>query len=316
MLLTAALLLAAPSRGQIQIEWTEGPKLPQPLGGHVAAVLVEGIVVAGGTNWIDGKKVWRDEIYVLRDGAWKQIAKLPAGLTLPAAVVQDTKLYLLGGWYEMGVTDHAYVYANGRFERIALDLPARRAQAGGGVIGDLIYVVGGMTDPADPKTATNSVIKFERGIWKDATPLPKPLGLSAVIAHKDQLYVFGGVNDVDEKPADSADAFRFDPQAKQWTKLPPLPSARRGAGVTALDDRYILLVGGCRNDAKGTPVMSNEVLAYDTVEDRYVSCTHFPYAALCVATVVKDGQIYAIGGEDLPKHRTDRVVIGRIRARP
>jgi N-acetylneuraminic acid mutarotase len=310
------LLLASSSRGQIHIEWTEGPKLPQALGGHVAGVLGEGIVVAGGTNWIDGKKVWRDEIYVLRDGTWKQTAKLPAGLTLPAAMVKDGKLYLLGGWYEMGVTDHAYMYANGRVERIALDLPARRAQAGGGVIGDLMYVVGGMTDPADATTATDSVIKFERGIWKDVAPLPKPLGLPAVIAHNGQLYVFGGVNAVAEKPIDSADAFRFDPQAKQWTKLPPLPSARRGTGAASLDDRYILLVGGCHNDDNGTPIMSNEVLAYDTREDRYVTCTPLPYAALCVATVVKDGQIYAIGGEDLPKHRTDRVVIGRIGARP
>jgi N-acetylneuraminic acid mutarotase len=58
--------------------------------------------------------------------------------------------------------------------------------------------------------------------------------------------------------------------------------------------------------------MLNEVLAYDTKENRYRRCTPLPYAALCVATVVKDGKIWAIGGEDLPRHRTDRVVVGRM----
>lgn len=310
------MLIVPVARGQLQIEWSDGPRLPQPLAGHSAAVLENEIVVAGGTNWIDGKKYWRDEIVVLRDGAWNRAAKLPAGLTLAAGAVKDQRLYLLGGWYEMGVTDHAYMYAGERIERIALDLPAPRAGAGAGVVGGVIFVVGGMSDPADANTATDSVIKLERGLWKDVAPLPKPLALAAVIAHAGQAYVFGGVHAVGGKPADSADAFRFDPQSKHWTKLAALPAPRRGAGIALLDDRHILLVGGCHNDDKGSPVMLSDVLAYDTQADRYAACTPLPYAALGIATVVRDGHVYAIGGEDLPKHRTDRVVIGRVVARP
>jgi hypothetical protein len=91
-----------------------------------------------------------------------------------------------------------------------------------------------------------------------------------------------------------------------------MPGARRGAGAVALDDRYILLIGGCRNE-NDSPVMLNEVLVYDTQEDQYHVCTSLPFSALCVAPLVKDGEVWAIGGEDLPRHRTDRVVIGRVK---
>jgi N-acetylneuraminic acid mutarotase len=59
--------------------------------------------------------------------------------------------------------------------------------------------------------------------------------------------------------------------------------------------------------------MLTDVLAYDTMEDRYFPCEPLPLAALCEQAVLKDGRLYVIGGEDLPKHRTDRVFVGHIR---
>jgi N-acetylneuraminic acid mutarotase len=312
LLILVLLSCAAGARAQVEIEWREGPKLPMPLGGHSAVVMGEGIVVAGGSNWPEGKKVWRDEIFVLRESEWKQAAKLPAGLTLSAAVVKDQKLLLLGGWYESGTTSHAYAYADGKVERVALDLPAARAQAGAGVIGNTIYVVGGMTDAADFSTAINSVIRFQHGMWTRVASLPQPLALASTVIAKDKIYLFGGMGPVSGKATDSAHAFVYDPQQDRWTKLAPLPAARRGAGSVVLDDRHVLLLGGCRNE-NDQPVMLDVVLSYDTVEHRYGKSAPLPFSALCVAAVVKDGEVWAIGGEDLPKHRTDRVVIGRVK---
>ena len=115
----------------------------------------------------------------------------------------------------------------------------------------------------------------------------------------------------DSAVADAADAFRYDPQGDQWHALAPLPSARRGPAAVAIDDRYILLLGGCRNE-KDVPIMLDEVLAYDVKEDRYHACKPLPYAAVCQAAVMREGEVFVLGGEDAPRHRTDRVVVGRL----
>jgi N-acetylneuraminic acid mutarotase len=112
-------------------------------------------------------------------------------------------------------------------------------------------------------------------------------------------------------PVDLADALRYEPEQDRWVKLADLPGARRGAAAVALDDRYILIIGGCRNENAG-PLMLDEVLAYDIQNDRYHVCDPVPYAAACQAAVMKDGQLYVIGGEHQPKARTDRVMIGKI----
>jgi len=78
-----------------------------------------------------------------------------------------------------------------------------------------------------------------------------------------------------------------------------------------IDDRSILIVGGCRGEKDG-PVMLDEVLLYDIRADRYRVCTPLPFAALCEQAVMKNGRVYVIGGEDRPRHRTDRVVIGKL----
>jgi N-acetylneuraminic acid mutarotase len=302
----------------ITIEWSEGPKLPMGLGGHVAAVIGGEIIVAGGSNWKDEEKIWRDEVWVLdeKKGSWREHGKIPAGLTLPAAAVHDDALLLLGGWTEVGTTADIFRCANGKVDRDSKTLPSGRALGGAADIEGTVYLIGGLTDGADFKTAMKNVLhcrpESENPVWSDLAPLPTAIALSATVTLGGKIYVFGGMGPSGNFTADSANALRYDPNQDQWTMLSPLPSARRGCGGTAIDDRYILIVGGCRNE-KDAPVMLDEVLAYDTRENRYHLCAPLPVTALCEAAVMKDGKIYIIGGEDKPRHRTDRVIIGTIK---
>jgi N-acetylneuraminic acid mutarotase len=314
--LIVTLFLTTGCSASMKIKWTEGPNLPQPLGGHVAAVLPEGMVVAGGSNWPAGTKIWRDEIYVLDQSAatWRPRAKLPAGMTLPAAGVKHDTLLFLGGWLEKGATGETFSYAGGEVKRsVTPALPQGRAQASAVCIDGDLYVIGGLTDGADFNTAMPSVIRLTPGEqqWRDRAPLPKPIGLSSIIALGNRIYLFGGMGPVGGTLADSDDALCYEPENNRWIHLAPLPFARRGAAIVAIDDRHILLIGGCHNIAD-KPQMLSDVLLYDTRTDRYQKLKPLPLAALCEQAVVADGKILVIGGEDLPKHRTDRVLVGQI----
>ena len=299
----------------VTVTWSEGPSLPIGLGGHVAAVLPEGIVVAGGSNWENEKKIWRDEIWLLDgSGHWKQAGKLPFGMTLPAAAVRDDKLFFLGGWRENGVTSDTFSYGSGFVQRLPMDLPAGRAQASCVAVGNSLYVIGGVTNPTDFQTAMDSVISCSPGAgggWSKETSLPAPLAFAAVATVNHRIYLFGGMGPREGGTVDLADALVFDPNDQHWLPLPPLPGARRGASAVTIDGRHILIVGGCRN-VNGEPVTLNDALIFDTTTFTYHPCAPLPFAALCEQAVLNDGSIYVIGGEDKPRHRTAQVVIGHI----
>ena len=85
----------------MNVEWTEGPRLPMALGSHAAFVDHDQIIVAGGTNWTDGTKIWNDQVWSLQN-SWKPIAKLPVGVAPNAS-----GNILAGGFTKDGATRDA-----------------------------------------------------------------------------------------------------------------------------------------------------------------------------------------------------------------
>jgi N-acetylneuraminic acid mutarotase len=150
--------------------------------------------------------------------------------------------------------------------------------------------------------------------WDVAAPTPAgPLILPATATSCGMLYVFGGMSRTDAgELADTALVARYDPQRNRWLPAAPLPSPRRGATAVVLDDRYIAIIGGCQTRER-LPVMLDDVLGYDTVEDRYYALAKLPYAAMCVSAVVHGGRVYVCGGEDKPRSRVARTVVGTLR---
>src|SRR3954471_6973064 len=126
------LMAAQLSLAETKIEWREGPKLPMPLGGHVAALVGDEIMVVGGTNWTDEKKHWRDEVWGLdeKTSTWQAREKLPVKMALPASAAGKDGLFLLGGWEETKTRDEALRLSNGHFAELRA-LPQPRALAGG-----------------------------------------------------------------------------------------------------------------------------------------------------------------------------------------
>jgi N-acetylneuraminic acid mutarotase len=199
-----------------------------------------------------------------------------------------------------------------------MDVPNGRAQASALTMGNLLYVIGGLSDGNDFHTATDSVITCSPGsggVWTKSKPLPNPLALASAVSINHKIYLFGGMGPRGGDLVDYADASCFDPNENAWINLAPMPRARRGAAAVAIDARHILIVGGCRN-VKGEPVMLSDALLFDTETNQYQPCAPLPYAALCEQAVIDGNNVYVIGGEDKPRHRTARVVVGHLSLQP
>ena len=86
----------------------------------------------------------------------------------------------------------------------------------------------------------------------------------------------------------------LDPCARQWMKLPPIPSAwskRFGMSSTVLDRRFYL-IGGCGKFESPT----NEVHIFDALHHKWKTVASMDFARCFLVSATLDGKVYAIGG--------------------
>jgi N-acetylneuraminic acid mutarotase len=99
-----------------------------------------------------------------------------------------------------------------------------------------------------------------------------------------------------------AEAFVYDFSSNSWSALKPFYKPVRGINEIALDDRHLYLAGGYGTDAEE---FLGEAFIYDVDANRYTPAKPMPFKSL--SCLVKcGGHIYALGGEDKKKHRTDQ----------
>jgi len=161
-----------------QFDWHQLPQIPDDVGfaGVYAGVSNGHLLAAGGANfphgtrpWTGGIKQWSDKVFAFREGAdhWEIVGKLPQAMGYGVSLTWQDQVILLGGGDQKQHYAHAYSmrYAAGKLEIDSLPaLPNAIANASGALIGDVIYIAGGLASP----TATEAMANF----W--ALDLAKP----------------------------------------------------------------------------------------------------------------------------------------------
>ena len=73
-----SIALATP----VEVDWKAGETMPVAVARPFGGFLPDGsFLVAGGSNFENGKKVYRADIHVrAQDGTWKKIGDLPQGI--------------------------------------------------------------------------------------------------------------------------------------------------------------------------------------------------------------------------------------------
>ncbi len=194
-------------------------------------------------------------------------------------------------------------------------MPTTRTDLGAGVVGGIIYAVGGynttdvsVVEAYDPSTRT----------WSARSPMPIARSGVAIGVANGILYAVGGrvkgsgvgysraspaADRGTRAPASSRIAMDivgsgnalgilegYDPSTDRWTELPPMPTRRSHLGVGVLNG-IVYAVGG----SDGTTTFAT-VEAFDPATGRWTTVAPLHEARALLSVAVLGGKLYAIGG--------------------
>lgn len=315
------------------------PSVPDAHGfaGAFAGVSSDVLLVAGGANFPDvplaegGTKVWHDRVFVLDrpDGEWREVGRLPGPLGYGVSVNTDEGLLCIGGSDVERHRDDCFLLKlnGGSLETVAYpSLPVPLANMAGARLGDVVYVVGGTSTPADT-TACGGLFALDLNDlsagWKSLEPVPGPGRiLATVAAQSNALFVVSGASlspDANGNPARTylKDAWRYDVGAG-WSAISDIPRSAVAAPSSAplAGDHGFLIVGGDDGSQAGIkhsvhPGFSRSILMYRTDTDRWESLPDLPetfQAPVTTVTTEWERQCVIVSGEVRPGIRSPQVL--------
>lgn len=290
------LPLAAPMDSLLGgLSWQELPELPEPhgLAGAFAGASGGALLVAGGSNfpagrpWQGAQKAWHRDVFVLprRDAAeWVWLADaLPWEAAYGVSASYGGSLFLAGGGNATAHSDHVWELTwaeNALKVRERARLPAPLAFSQGALLGDQLYMAGGLSSPAAAAPLTELWrldLSTPGARWEVLEPPPgQPRMLAAAGSHGDGFYLIGGTDLSPQAPGGRVpllDAWRYR-EASGWARLRDLPRAAVAAPspLSPLGPSGLLLLGGDDGRYYGTalsqsddhPGFLDDVLLYDT----------------------------------------------------
>ncbi|MEN9360368.1 MAG: hypothetical protein RL095_1903 [Verrucomicrobiota bacterium] len=340
------LFLVLPVRAELEIRSGQGlPALPDATGrAGLAAALLSGpdaplsVLSVGGANfpgqapWEGGAKVFHDDIYLLRQGAWSRIGALPHPLAYAAFAASPKGLIIAGGCDARQHFDATWLIdAKGGAHALA-PLPEPLAYPAFCSDNGQLFVFGGSSSP-EAVSASRSVYKLDFSKIDPAQPeslkqswvkLPDLPGEGRILATAGALdgriHLFGGCflkSGSDGKPTREylASGLSFLPTAKKpgdmWLAPParmPRPLAAC-AGPAAAREGFLLFVGGDDGAHFGKkpqehPGQRREILAYDPRRQAWSNLGQWPEGIVTTPLLVAGRNLISISGEIRPGVRT------------
>lgn len=332
------------------------PPIPDKDGfaGSLAGVSNDALIVAGGSNfpnggrpWSGATKKWYDQIWVLEkpNGQWKNVGKLPRPLGYAVSVTWHDAVVCVGGSNETGHFAESFLmrWQNQQvmFEQLP-DFPLTIANACGALVGDVLYVAGGLEKP----NATQALSTFyaldlssepTKRSWKELPTWQGPARMLSVAAGVEgTFYLFSGTSLTENKTVSRTylkDAHCYDPKTNKWALLTDLPHATVAAPTPAFmsDNQVVILGGDTGGNANNNlilkdkhPGFSTAILGFDRMNNQWKSLQPFPakiksnaetnpnestYLPVTTPLVSWQGGCVIPGGEARPGTRTPRVLM-------
>ncbi len=288
--------------------WESVAPLPIGLAGFAVGTIGTNVMVAGGTQWIGKSKVTLATVAVYnpRTNHWEDQPSWARPFAFGPFAAWQARLVAWGGSDGNSTrSDRADQTTN------EIILPHPVAYAGSALLDNRLYILGGTPDLSTVARATAQFQAIDLAS-KSIISLSKfpggPCIHVALAAAGGHVWAFtGGRWDANQRRLINVkEAWSYNPTAHIWRALTSAPCSARGVGALALDERYILLAGGHR-DMPGGPRVISSCFVYDTIRDTYHIVPDLPIGVMLAGLVRLENEVYVLGGEDSPRHRSDRV---------
>lgn len=275
--------------------WRMLPAVGEARTGLAGAAVSGRVAVVGGLT-ADGRASSRADLYDPRRRRWIRLPDLPQAVDRAVLTSRGGRLYVMGGYVDAdGVrkaSDRAWVLFDRRWHPLP-DLPEPRAAAAAAIVRNRIYIVGGTRGPAAADLAQSSLYLDLRTLqwttFAGVTPARKDLGATALAG---RVYAVGGRTRGPGQNLATAEA--YDPVAREWTRLPDLPSRRAGGGV-ATADRLVVSAGG-----DGPSGVLGQVDGFDPSTGEWRALPRTPRPRTGIALVGAGRAVYQVGGSAEP----------------
>ena len=323
-------------------EWRGLPPLPDQVGfaGPYVGTHNQALLVGGGANfaqgypWEGGRKLWHDQIFVLEKGAgeWRSGFSLPRPLGYGIALTTNRGVLCIGGDDAQRMHDDVFLLrwtgAEIEVQELA-PLPQPLAYAAGALVGEVVYVAGGLAVPEGQAEAALRIfwsldLSKEQPEWRELEPWPGPERFLATAASLDgSFYLAGGARRIEKNGARQreylTDAYRYR-EGEGWERLADLPRPAVAAATPAptAGRTHFFVVGGDDGSKVGFEPMSEHpgfpknVLAYHSITNTWVSAGDIPFTSpVTLPAVMWNGEWIFASGETRPGVRTMEVWAAR-----
>ena len=221
------------------------------------------IYVIGGFSRTGSATTDAVERYDTRSNRWRTVRPMPAALNHSQAAAHRGRLYVFGGYTaRSGLSGESaalfrYDPGSDRWSRLRAAPTARGAHAMG-VIGDRLYVVGGVGDGRALDSL--EIFDFRARRWSRGPSLPTAREHLAATVAGGYLYALAGRV---AGQGNLAVAERYNPRRRRWKRLPAMTKPRGGIAAATVGGRIVVFGG---EEAAGT---IREVEQYDPDRRRW-----------------------------------------------
>jgi N-acetylneuraminic acid mutarotase len=167
-------------------------------------------------------------------------------------------------------------------------MPTARQEVAVAELNGRVFVIGGFGPDNDP-VATVEVYDPAADRWETRTPLPAPTHHAAAAVIDGRLFVVGGYSGGRVNWTPLHTVYEYNEARSSWATRAPLPQARGGLAVVALQGR-LHAVGGSGDSASA----AHEI--YEPTADRWSDGPPMPTARDHLAAVAFQGKLWAVGG--------------------
>jgi hypothetical protein len=240
--------------------------------------------------------------YDPRTDKYRQEPDAPVAIDHPVVTAHDGEVILSSGYID-GAVSTPRTWAYSPHSKVWRELPEMRTSRGaaaGAVVGDKLYVAGGVNQFGNEYQPYSflEIYDFNTGEWHDGPDMPTARHHLGAAVLDGKLYFAGGRRPRDE----SLTAFEmFDPKQNRWHRLPPLPYGAGAPGVAAIGGK-IVVTGGANEVLKpGNPgTIYRAAVAYDPKTRKWTRLPDMHHARHGHISVAADGRVYVFRGAPCP----------------